>query len=156
MIAEYQADGRDPLLNAPRMYGLTQSHKHLPEMKKVCGLKKAPIFCPIVAPYYSGMEVTVSLFGDCVHGGSTAIKEVYRDYYKKGLVHFEDNSESFLSAAELSGFDDMQITVCGNEERILLVSRFDNLGKGASGSAVQNINIALGTEETLGLNLKYK
>ena len=72
------------------------------------------------------------------------------------LVHFEDNSESFLSAAELSGFDDMQITVCGNEERILLVSRFDNLGKGASGSAVQNINIALGTEETLGLNLKYK
>ena len=156
MIAEYQADGRDPLLNAPRMYGLTQSHKHLPEMKKVCGLKTAPIFCPIVAPYYSGMEVTVSLFGDCVHGGSTAIKEVYRDYYKKGLVHFEDNSESFLSAAELSGFDDMQITVCGNEERILLVSRFDNLGKGASGSAVQNINIALGTEETLGLNLKYK
>ena len=156
MIAEYQADGRDPLLNAPRMYGLTQSHKHLPEMKKVCGLKTAPIFCPIVAPYYSGMEVTVSLFGDCVHGGSTAIKEVYRDYYKKGLVHFEDNSESFLSAEELSGFDDMQITVCGNEERILLVSRFDNLGKGASGSAVQNINIALGTEETLGLNLKYK
>ena len=73
MIAEYQADGRDPLLNAPRMYGLTQSHKHLPEMKKVCGLKKTPIFCPIVAPYYSGMEVTVSLFGDCVHGGSTAI-----------------------------------------------------------------------------------
>ena len=129
MIAEYQADGRDPLLNAPRMYGLTQSHKHLPEMKKVCGLKKAPIFCPIVAPYYSGMEVTVSLFGDCVHGGSAAIKEVYRDYYKKGLVHFEDNRESFLSAAELSGFDDMQITVCGNEERILLVSRFDNLGK---------------------------
>ena len=156
MIAEYQADGRDPLLNAPRMYGLTQSHKHLPEMKKVCGLKKTPIFCPIVAPYYSGMEVTVSLFGDCVHGGSAAIKEVYRDYYKKGLVHFEDNSESFLSAAELSGFDDMQITVCGNEERILLVSRFDNLGKGASGSAVQNINIALGTEETHGLNLKYK
>lgn len=156
MIAEYQADGRDPLLNAPRMYGLTQSHKHLPEMKKVCGLKKTPIFCPIVAPYYSGMEVTVSLFGDCVHGGSTAIKEVYRDYYKKGLVHFEDNRESFLSAAELSGFDDMQITVCGNEERILLVSRFDNLGKGASGSAVQNINIALGTEETHGLNLKYK
>ena len=156
MIAEYQADERDPLLNAPRMYGLTQSHKHLPEMKKVCGLKTAPIFCPIVAPYYSGMEVTVSLFGDCVHGGSTAIKEVYRDYYKKGLVHFEDNSESFLSAAELSGFDDMQITVCGNEERILLVSRFDNLGKGASGSAVQNINIALGTEETHGLNLKYK
>ena len=102
------------------------------------------------------MEVTVSLFGDCVHGGSAAIKEVYRDYYKKGLVHFEDNSESFLSAAELSGFDDMQITVCGNEERILLVSRFDNLGKGASGSAVQNINIALGTEETHGLNLKYK
>ena len=156
MIAEYQADGRDPLLNAPRMYGLTQSHKHLPEMKKVCGLKTAPIFCPIVAPYYSGMEVTVSLFGDCVHGGSAAIKEVYRDYYKKGLVHFEDNSESFLSAAELSGFDDMQITVCGNEERILLVSRFDNLGKGASVSAVQNINIALGTEETHGLNLKYK
>ena len=156
MIEEYESENRDPLLDAPRMYAVSQMHKHLPEMKKVCGLAASPIFCPIVAPFYSGMEVTVSLFGENVSGGIKAIKEVYRNYYKTGIVHFEENAENFLSAGELSGYDDMQITVCGNEERILLVSRFDNLGKGASGSAIQNMNISLGLEESFGLNLKYK
>ncbi|MCQ2401925.1 MAG: N-acetyl-gamma-glutamyl-phosphate reductase [Lachnospiraceae bacterium] len=156
MIAEYEGEDRSPLLEAPRMYGVTQKHKHLPEMVKVCGLTYAPVFCPIVAPYYAGMEVTVSLFGDSVKGGIEAIKDVYREYYGKGLIHYEEETDSFLSACELEGYDDMQVTVTGNEDRILLVSRFDNLGKGASGSAIQNMNISLGLSESYGLNLKYK
>lgn len=155
MIAEYESPKRSNLLDAPRMYGLTQNHKHLPEMKKMCDLSSEPMFCPVVAPYYSGMEVSVSLFGESVCGGITAIKEVYREYYKQGLVHFEETDDGFLSACEFSGYDDMQITVRGNEERILLISRFDNLGKGASGSAIQNMNISLGLDESTGLKLKY-
>ena len=155
MIAEYEMSERDSLLDAPRMYGVSQNHKHLPEMQKVCGLENPPVFCPIVAPYYAGMEVVVSVFGDYVKGGISAIKEAYREYYENGLIHFEENTENFLSANEFSGYDDMQITVCGNDDRILLVSKFDNLGKGASGSAIQNMNISLGLDEAFGLNLKY-
>ena len=155
MIAEYEAADRDPLLAAPRMYGLTQQHKHLPEMVKLCGLSAAPVFCPIVAPFYSGMEVTVPVLPSDLNCSPAALAEAYADYYKNGLVHFcADASESgFLSAAAFSGRDDMQITVCGNEERILLVSRFDNLGKGASGAAIQNMNLLLGADEATGLNV---
>lgn len=156
MIAEYEGEDRSPLFAAPRQYGVTQKHKHLPEMVKVCGLTYAPVFCPIVAPYYAGMEVTVSLFGDSVKGGMEAVKDVYREYYSKGLIHFEEETDSFLSACEFEGYDDMQVTVTGNDDRILLVSRFDNLGKGASGSAIQNMNISLGLPESTGLSLKYK
>ncbi len=153
MIAEYEGEGRDMLLDAPRMYGLTQSHKHLPEMSRVCGLSSAPIFCPVVASYYSGMEVTVPLFGSDVKGGRDAISEVYRTYYQNGLVRFTEAADEsgFLSANAFSGRDDMQITVTGNDERILLVARFDNLGKGASGAAIQNMNILLGVDEGTGL-----
>ncbi len=155
MIAEYEGDGRDTLLDAPRMYGLTQTHKHLPEMKALCGLENAPVFCPIVAPFACGMEVTVPLFASDVKGTLDDIKNVYREYYKNGLVRFvEDESEGgFLSANAFSGRDDMQITVCGNEERFTLVARFDNLGKGASGAAIQNMNILLGVPEDTGLNV---
>ena len=153
MIAEYEADERETLLDAPRMYGLTQKHKHLPEMGVVCGLSVAPIFCPVVAPFYSGMEVTVPLFAKDICGDVEKIRTVYRKYYTQGLVRFVENADEggFLSAAALSGRDDMQITVCGNDERILLVARFDNLGKGASGAAIQNMNILLGADETTGL-----
>jgi len=155
MIAEYEDAGRDPLLDAPRQYGLTQKHKHLPEMSKICGIRHAPVFCPIVAPYYAGMEVTVPLFRDEINGTSDDIKAVYRDYYKSGLVKFTeaDDEGGFLSAGKMRGRDDMEITVCGNEERILLISRFDNLGKGASGAAIQNMNILLGVDEATGLNV---
>lgn len=155
MIADYEADGREPLLDAPRQYGLTQNHKHLPEMGKVCGLNKAPLFCPIVGDFYSGMEVTVPLFKSQVNGTAADIKNVYRALYNGKLVHFdEDVSEGgLLSAGAFSGRDDMQVTVCGNEERILLVARFDNLGKGASGAAIQNMNIVLGVDETTGLEV---
>ncbi|MBE6616923.1 MAG: N-acetyl-gamma-glutamyl-phosphate reductase [Ruminococcaceae bacterium] len=155
MIAEYEGDGRDPLFDAPRQYGLTQKHKHLPEMSKICGLETLPVFCPIVAPYYAGMEVTVPLFRDEICGKVQDIKDAYRDYYKNGLVKFTDEADEggFLSAGKFSGRDDMEITVCGNEERILLVARFDNLGKGASGAAIQNMNILLGCDEAEGLNV---
>ena len=153
MIAAYEADERDPLLGAPRQYGLTQKHKHLPEMAKVCGLTYDPVFCPIVGDFYSGMEVTVMLHGSDVNGDIEAIKNVYRNTYVGALVHLcEEVSEGgFLSAAAYSGRDDMEITVNGNEERILLTARFDNLGKGASGAAIQNMNILLGVDPTTGL-----
>lgn len=156
MIAEYQAENKDALLDAPRQYGLSQQHKHLPEMAKVCGLATAPLFCPIVADFYSGMEVTVPLFKEQVNGSVEEIKAVYRDTYTGRLVHFDPQADeqNFLSAAALSGRDDMQIAVFGNDERIVLVARFDNLGKGASGAAIQNMNIVLGVDEITGLKIE--
>lgn len=153
MIAEYEDAGRDSLLDAPRQYGLSQQHKHLKEMAYVCGLSNAPLFSPIVADFYSGMEVSVPLFAKDVKGSLADIREAYKGYYPGPLVHFDENADEggFLSAAAMSGRDDMQITVCGNEDRILLTSRFDNLGKGASGAAIQNLNLILGLEETAGL-----
>ena len=155
MIAEYEAVDRLELYDSPRMYGVSQNHKHLPEMKKVCGLANEPSFSPIVAPYFSGMEVVVPLFKDMISGTSKDIKEIYKSYYKSGLVHYIESEDAFLAANELSGYDDMEISVFGNDDRILLVSRFDNLGKGASGAAIQNLNISIGLPEDLGLNLKF-
>ena len=153
MIAEYESDDRAPLFNAPRQYGLAQTHKHLPEMVKVCGLEHAPVFCPVVAPYYSGMEVTVPLTSADTSASLDQIRETFRAYYMSGLVSFRENSDEsgFLSACAAAGRDDMEIAVFGNDDRILLVSRFDNLGKGASGAAIQNMNLALGLEEAAGL-----
>lgn len=153
MIAQYEAEERDALLSAPRMYGLTQQHKHLKEMAKLCGLDNAPVFCPIVGDFYSGMEVMVTLNKDDVQGTMDDIKNVYRKAYPDGLIYFAEAADEggFLSALALSGRDDMEITVHGNEERMLLTARFDNLGKGASGAAVQNMNIVLGVCETTGL-----
>lgn len=155
MIAEYEDAGRDPLLDAPRAYGLTQAHKHLPEMVALCGLEISPIFCPIVAPFACGMEVSVPLFRKDINASIDEIRAVYREYYKNGLVRYTDEADEggFLSAGAFSGRDDMQVTVTGNDERIVLVSRFDNLGKGASGAAIQNMNIWLGVDETTGLNV---
>ncbi|MBE6807010.1 MAG: N-acetyl-gamma-glutamyl-phosphate reductase [Ruminococcaceae bacterium] len=155
MIADYQSENRDPLLDAPRQYGLGQTHKHLPEMAKVCGLVNDPIFCPIVGDFYSGMEVTVPLFGCDVKGTIEDIKSVYYHTYTGRLVTFNHQADEggFLSAAALSGSDGMQLTATGNADRILLTARFDNLGKGASGAAIQNMNILLGVDETTGLSI---
>ncbi|MBQ3455087.1 MAG: N-acetyl-gamma-glutamyl-phosphate reductase [Synergistaceae bacterium] len=152
MIAQYEDDKRDSLLDAPRQYGLTQNHKHLPEMTQVSGLEVPPVFCPIVAPYYAGMEVTVSLNNKNIQ----AVKDCYADYYHDGVIRFAENSDEggFISAGKFSGRDDLEISVFGNDERILLVSRFDNLGKGASGAAIQNMNILLGINETEGLEVR--
>ena len=153
MIADYTAESRDPLLDAPRQYGLSQTHKHLPEMAKVCGLQYMPVFCPVVAPYYAGMEVTVPLTPAETGASMEQIREAYRDYYRTGMVFFRDEADEsgFLSAGSMAGRDDMEISVFGQEDRILLVSRFDNLGKGASGAAIQNMNLVLGLDEAAGL-----
>ena len=155
MIADYENPDKSELLKAPRQYGLTQQHKHLKEMQVISGLATAPAFCPVVADFYSGMEVTVTLFKKDIKANIDNIKEIYKNYYTGKLVHFNDAADEsgFLSAAALSGKDDMQLTVSGNDERILLVARYDNLGKGASGSAIQNMNILMGVDETTGLIL---
>lgn len=155
MIAEYQDAHRNPLLEGPRQYALTQQHKHLKEMSKLSGLELAPVFCPIVADFYSGMEVTVPLFARDIKGSAEDIRNLYRSYYAEGLIRPVDDADGdgMLSSAAYSGRDDMQVGVFGNEDRILLVSRFDNLGKGASGAAIQNMNIMLGVDETTGLNV---
>ena len=155
MIAEYEDTGRNTLLGAPRQYALTQSHKHLKEMVKLCGLENAPVFCPIVADFYSGMEVTVPVFASQLKGSVEDVKKLYASYYRQGLIRFTEDTDpdGMLSANALSGRDDMTVTVTGNEERILLVSRFDNLGKGASGAAIQNMNLLLGLPESTGLTV---
>ena len=155
MIAEYEDAERDMLLDAPRQYALTQMHKHLPETQHVCGLAHAPVFCPIVGSFYSGMEVTVPLFASQINGTAADIKEIYKNLYQGPIVHYRDQTDEsgFLSANALADKDSMEISVFGNEERILLTARFDNLGKGASGAAIQNMNILLGTDETCGLIL---
>ncbi len=155
MIAEYEDGQRCTLLGAPRMYGLTQQHKHLKEMKAVCGLDILPVFCPIVGDFYSGMEVVIPLHASQLNGSIRDVQELYRSVYPKGIIHYAKAADEggFLSASAMAGRDDMQITVHGNEERILLTARFDNLGKGASGAAVQNMNIALGLDEATGLEL---
>ena len=153
MIAEYEAEGRSPLLDAPRQYGLTQQHKHLKEMVAVCGLAHAPAFMPIVGDFYSGMEVSVPLFANQLNGSIEDVKAAYRAAYSGPVVRFAEapDENGFLSAGALSGRDDMEISVAGNAERVLVTARFDNLGKGASGAAIQNMNLLLGLEETEGL-----
>ncbi len=155
MIADYENGELKQQLLAPRTYGLAQLHKHLPEMAKVCGLEKLPAFSPIVSSYYSGMEVVITLFANQVCGDIDKIKQTYKEYYTSNLVKFVDNADEqgFMSASAFSGRDDMEISVFGNNERITLISRFDNLGKGASGAAIQNMNILLGVDETVGLNI---
>ena len=153
MIADYEAADRALCFGAPRQYALTQAHKHLPEMSAVCGLTRSPIFSPIVADYYAGMEVTIPLFADMVKGTKADIIAVYREAYQGGLVRYNEKmaENGLLCGSAFAGRDDMEIGVLGNEERILLVSRFDNLGKGASGAAIQNMNILLGVDECAGL-----
>lgn len=155
MIAEYESADKPRLYDAPRQYALSQKHKHLPEIQSVCGLNNAPIFCPIVSDYDCGMEVTVPLFAKDLKGSVEDIKSVYKNLYTGSVVKYKDtvDESGFLSANSMKGKDGMEISVFGNEERILLVSRFDNLGKGASGAAIQNMNILLGVDETTGLVL---
>jgi len=156
MIAQYE-EGGNPLLTAPRQYGLTQNHKHLKEMKAITGLGDAPLFCPIVSNFYSGMVVTVPLFRQDLQGGAGGedIRRVYESLYTGPVVRYtaEADEDGMLSGAGLSGKDSMEVAVFGNEDRILLTARYDNLGKGASGAAVQCLNILLGADETEGLDI---
>lgn len=158
MIAQYEAPERETALSAPRIYGLTLRHKHLPEMQKVAGLAYPPVFNPVVDDYYKGMATTLLLHNRLLHGVSSAadvaaaLAEFYQGQPLIRVVPFGEN-EALLAANSLAGKDTLEITVCGHEEQTMVTARFDNLGKGASGAAVQNMNLMLGFEETAGLNL---
>lgn len=161
MIAQYEASDRDAELDAPREYGLSQQHKHLKEMQLITGLSRAPLFTPIVSDYYSGMVVNVPLYTDLLNTTQTpeSLQAFFADYYanepfvKVMPLGAESEMSGFLSGNHLSGYDGMQIYITGNENRIQLSSVFDNLGKGASGAAIQCFNIMTGCDETKGLNL---
>lgn len=161
MIAAYEAEEREDALLAPREYALSQAHKHLKEMKKIPGLKREPLFSPIVADYYSGMVVSVPVYTELMNKGRTP-QEVWKylaDFYADSrfvrVMPFgaEEASANMLAGNAMSGRDSLRIYITGNEDRVLLSSQFDNLGKGASGAAIQCLNIALGCEESKGLHL---
>ena len=161
MIAQYEADTRTPDLDAPRPYGLTQSHKHLPEMQQISCLTHAPIFAPIVADYYAGMQVTIPLFRqqlNCAHPVAELTACLKAHYAGSPIVSVLDAQETaafggFIPANALAGKDSMKLMVLGNDDRIELVSLFDNLGKGSSGAAIECLNLMTGAPETTGLNL---
>ncbi len=157
MIAEYEDKERSVLLDSPRQYGIGQNHKHLKEMKAISGIDNPPVFSPIVAPFYSGMEVTVPLFVSSLNKGFTKedIENVYKEKYTGPIVCYRENmaEDGFISSNTLSMKDSMEISVYGNDERIILVARYDNLGKGASGAAIECMNIVIGTDKTKGLNI---
>lgn len=155
MIAQYEGLEAGPLFDAPRLYALSQEHKHLAEMQKICGLEQPPAFMPFVAPYYAGMEVAVPLNGLGIPSVQAA-HDAYAAFYEGAcmvsvVTQDEASEEGFLSAKAFEGLDTMQICVTGNDERPVSVARFDNLGKGASGAAIQNMNIVIGAKEDTGL-----
>lgn len=157
MIAEYEAEGRDVGLSSPRPYALTQGHKHLPEIVHVCGLAEAPIFLPIVDDYYAGMVVSLPLHPKAMLKkiGLAGIGEVYAAHYasQKLVKVLNANPAATIAANALAGSDTMQVFVTGNDDRMIACARFDNLGKGASGAAIQCMNLMLGIEESTGLVL---
>ncbi len=161
MIAEYEGNERSGELDSPREYALSQSHKHLKEMKAVTGLDRLPLFSPIVADYYSGMLVSVPIYTDMLKKkvSPKEMRDMFAKFYEGEkfikVMPFgaEEESRNFLGSNNVSGWDGIEIYVTGNEDRILLSSRFDNLGKGASGAAVQCLNLVMGCDEAKGLNL---
>ncbi len=153
-IAEYEAENRPPLYDTPRLYALSLTHKHLPEMKAVCGLSRTPVFNPYVCDYYCGMTVNVPLFADLLVKKVTAadLRALLGEHYAgSAFLSVGEEASGYISANTLNGTNCMQLLVNGNDERILLTARFDNLGKGASGAAIQNMNIALGLDERISL-----
>lgn len=160
-IAVYEGEDKPKDFDSPREYALSQQHKHLKEMKAISGLARTPLFSPVVDDYYSGMFVSIPLYSDMLNGNPTPekIHEMFDKYYEGEkfikVMPFgaEAESNGFIAANVRSNWDGLEIFVTGNEERIVLTSRFDNLGKGASGAAVQCMNILLGCDEAKGLNL---
>ena len=148
MIAAYEECEREEFFDAPRQYGLTQNHKHLKEMVHITGLENPPVFCPIVSDFYSGMLVSVPIFANQLKNGFTfeKIVELFKEKYQGDNIRYNENMEKdgFLNSNGLAESDAMEITVTGNEERMVLSALYDNLGKGASGAAVQNLDLVLG------------
>lgn len=158
MIAQYEAPEKGEALYSPGLYGLGQNHKHLPEMQKICGLTKPPVFTPIVDDYYKGMATTVPLHMDQLTGVSTLheVWQVLADHYAgEKLVRVAPEGAGDLGGKlygnAKAGDNDLTLVAAGNDETFTITALFDNLGKGASGAAVQNMNIMLGLEETTGL-----
>ena len=160
-IAVYESKDRAPEFDAPREYALSQQHKHLKEMTKITGLQRTPLFSPMVCDYYSGMIVTLPLYTDLLNGKPSLqeVQEKLAAFYEgEPFIQVmplgkEEETNGFLAGNARSGWDGLEIFVTGNEDRILLSSRFDNLGKGASGAAIQCMNIVMGVDEKKGLNL---
>ncbi len=160
MISAIEGEDKTFEMFSPRQYALGQSHKHLPEMQAVCGLKYKPMFNPIVDDYFNGMVVSVPLISRALNKNYSPkdIHEILSSHYDgqrfvkvMELFGKETLPDGFLAANTLADTNDMQIFVFGNDEQILLCSRFDNLGKGASGAAVQSMNIMMGIDEGTGL-----
>lgn len=156
-IAAYENENRPADFDTPRQYALTQQHKHLPEMQKICGLSYAPAFNPLVCDYFSGMVVSIPIFTRLLTKKYTpddvrkALAEFYGDAYFVKVMPEGEPADGFIGANNISGTNNMQIFVNGNDERLILCSRLDNLGKGASGAAVQCLNIMMGIDEKTGL-----
>ncbi len=157
MIAQYESDYRDVLLKSPRLYALSQQHKHLKEMHHYSGLTVAPAFSPIVADYFNGMLTIINVFQEQLESGYSVkdIKELYRARYAGPMVRYCEamDEHGYLASGKLKDLDGMDISVAGNEDRITLLARFDNLGKGASGAAIQLMNILIGADPYAGLIL---
>lgn len=157
-IAQYEDENRDTELDSPRLYALTQEHKHLKEMKAISGLSKFPIFSPVICDYPRGMVVCIALYTDRMNK-----KYTVDDIYEMMSAHYEGSpivkvrrpgyTTGMIGSNNFAQRDDMEIKINGNADRILITSRFDNLGKGASGAAIQCMNIATGIDETTGLNI---
>lgn len=157
MIAEYEAENRDARLDSERIYGLSQAHKHLPEMVKVCGLSRTPVFSPVVGDFYKGMATTIMLHREMLAKklSGQELRDALAEYYagqKFVSVAPYGGDEPVLYASAMAGTDRLKLEVAGNGEQITVTTLFDNLGKGASGAAVQNMNLVLGFDEAAGLN----
>lgn len=158
MIAQYESAEKEDALFAPRIYGLNLKHKHLPEIQTVCGLSHPPVFCPVVDDYYKGMATTICLQNEALKENVSA-QEIHArlaEYYQgKALVSVAPfgGEDAMTAANKMAGKDSLKLIVCGHEEQTIVTALFDNLGKGASGAAVQNMNLMLGFDETKGLVL---
>lgn len=161
MIAEYEGETRPATFDAPRAYGLTQAHKHLPEVTKIVGLQSPPCFTPVVSDYYAGMAVVLAFHGRLLNKSMTpeSLHSFFAEYYAgQKLVTVasfgaESEQKGYLSGNLFEGWDGMKIYVTGNPDRLMVTALFDNLGKGASGAAVQCFNLMTGAPETYGLNV---
>ena len=166
MIAQYESENKDFTRYSPNLYAMAQKHKHLPEMKAVCGLTNTPVFNPIVDDYYKGMFVTVPFHMSQLQGVSD-LHDVWQtlcDYYEGSAVVYVGGDPTVpgsgtdvntrLHAEAMAGVDCLVLMVTGNNERFTVTALLDNLGKGASGAAVQNMNLMLGLDETAGLTVK--
>lgn len=160
-IAVYEGDEKPSDFNSGRQYALTQQHKHLKEMQKITGLERTPLFSPIIDDYYSGMVVSVQIYTDMLSKKESveSLLAYYTEYYKNqpfikvAAADDEIAASGFIAGNGMSGWDGLKIYVTGNEDRIVISSQFDNLGKGASGAAIECMNLVLGCDMTKGLNL---